>query len=219
VTARGMAPQHFTAPTGGERKTMTVTDGALIRGRVVYNRKPVAGAEVGLIPHDATVGRWYPEVRIGTREDGTFTITNVPPGRIWLLYPTMGSLASRGIGADAVVCETRSDGQEVNLGDIQLKPAYTLRGRVLATDAKPIPPDMRVTLGAERRMDSQVATIGPDGRFEFRGLPAGIYNVTPSLRGYRLPDAPWLFVERMVNKDVNDFVIRMEPQPEASPGR
>jgi hypothetical protein len=221
VTARGMAPKHFTMPTGGERRTVVVTDGAIIRGRLMYNGRPVAGAEVGLIPHDAGVGRWYPEVRIGTAEDGTFAITNVPPGRIWLLHPMMESLASRGIGGDPLVCETKDDGQEVNLGDIRLKPAHTLRGKVVLGDAKPIAAEMRVTIGADRSGDSQMVKIGSDGRFRFDGLPDGIYSVTPAVAGYRLANECAIslcrFVEILVNRDVNDFVIKMVPEPQAAP--
>ena len=87
VTARGMAPKLVTMPTGAERKTITATDGALIRGRLVYRGKPVPDAELGLVLHQNLAGYWYPEVRIGTRDDGTFAITNIPPGHLWLLYP------------------------------------------------------------------------------------------------------------------------------------
>jgi hypothetical protein len=49
VSARGMAPKLFTEPTGADRKTMTVGDGASVRGRLMFSGKPVANAEVGLI--------------------------------------------------------------------------------------------------------------------------------------------------------------------------
>jgi hypothetical protein len=58
--------------------------------------------------------------------EGGFVISNVPPGKVWRLTPTMDSLATRGIGADAVTFQTTSDGQTVNLGDIRLKTAHTL---------------------------------------------------------------------------------------------
>ena len=211
VAARGMAPKLVTLPTGPERKTVTVTDGALIRGRLLFDGKPMADAQLGLITHERRSGTMYPEVTIGTREDGTFAITNVPAGRIWLLYPKMDSLAARGIGGDIVPVETKDDGQEVDVGDIELKRAFTFKGRVVLTDGKPIPPDMRVTLGADRAWDSQIAILGPDGRFEFRGVPAGIYSVGPAVKGYRTVESSG--VEALVKKDVSDFVIRMEPAP------
>jgi len=215
VMARGMAPMHFTASTGGERKTMVVVAGATIRGRLVYEGKPVPEAEVGLVPNDSSMGRWYPEVRIGTGEAGSFAITNVPPGRIWLLHPTMESLASRGIGADLVECETKFDSQEVNLGEIRLTRAYSLRGKVVLSDDKPIPPEMHVTIATSRFGDGQVTKLDSHGSFRFDGLPDGIYSVIPAVKGYRLPNDCAIVcqsVEIIVNKDVKDFVIKMVPE-------
>jgi hypothetical protein len=56
ASARGMAPKLFTLPTGAERQTMTVTDGAIIRGRLVLDGKPVANAQAG----SRTPARGYP---------------------------------------------------------------------------------------------------------------------------------------------------------------
>jgi hypothetical protein len=123
----------------------------------------------------------------------------------------MDSLAARGIGADVVPLETKDDGQEVDVGDIELKRAYTFKGRVVLTDGKAIPPDMRVTLGADRAWDSQIATLGPDGSFEFRGVPPGVYSVGPAVKGYRTVERSG--VEALVKQDVSGFVIRMEPAP------
>jgi len=215
VSARGMAPKLFTEPTGAQRQTMAVTEGALIRGRLMYHGKPVANAEVGLTSHGHGAGTVFPEVRIGTREDGTFAITNIPAARIWLIYPKMESLASRGIGAGAVPCETKDDGQEVDVGDIQLAPAYTFRGQIVLEDGKPVPPDMHVTLAADRGWDSQIAPISPDGRLEFHGLPADIYNLMPAVKGYHLPEGS--NPAAIVNRDVDNFVIGMELRRDLNP--
>jgi Carboxypeptidase regulatory-like domain len=209
VRARAMAPKLFTEPTGADRKTMTVTDGATIRGRLVQGGKPIANAEVGLSTTQRRAGTIYSEFRIGTQEDGTFAITNVPAGRIWYLYPKMESLAARGSGADVTPCETKDDGQVVDIGDIQLTPAHILRGKVVLTDGKTIPPDMHVTLSIDRAWDSQIAAINPDGTFEFRGLPKGVYELAPGVKGYRLREAAG--IEALVDHDVNDLVIKMEP--------
>ena len=209
VSARGMAPKLFTESTGADRKTMTVTDGATIRGRLMRDGKPVANAEVGLATHRRMSGTTYSEVRIGTKEDGTFAITNVPAGRVWNLYPKMESLSARGIGAQLVECETKDDGQEVNVGDIQLQPGYSIRGKVVLSDGKAIPPDMHVTLSADRAWDSQIVPLGADGSFEFHGLPKGVYDVAPGVKGYRTPEM--VGQEVMVHRDVAGVVIMVEP--------
>jgi hypothetical protein len=91
VEARGMATKLIAVPTGPGRETITVSDGALIRGRLVNHGQPVAGAEVGLIAQDRggfldklkVFGHPYEEIRIGTQEDGSFVITNVPAPVDW----------------------------------------------------------------------------------------------------------------------------------------
>jgi len=131
-----------------------------------------------------------------------------------MLYPKMESLAARGIGSQAVSLETKDDGQEVDIGDIQLTAAHTLKGRVVLSDGKPIPPDMRVTISADRAWDSQMTEIGTDGCFEFHGLPAGVYEVHPSVKGYHA-GGDGFSVEALVNRDIANLVIRMEPaQPQ-----
>lgn len=210
VSARGMAPKLFTEPTGADRKTLVLSDGATVRGRLVFNGKPVANAELGLITHERRSGTMYSEVLIGTKQDGTFSITNVPAGRIWMVYPKMEALASRGLGSQAVPLETKDDGQEVDVGDIELTPAHTLKGRVVLSDGKPIPQGMRVTIGADQAWDNQMTEIGADGSFEFRGLPTGVYGVHPSVKGYRA-GSDGFGVEALVNRDITGLVIRMEP--------
>jgi protocatechuate 3,4-dioxygenase beta subunit len=212
LSPRGMAPKLITEPTGADRKTITVTDGATIRGRLVGpDGKPVANAEVGLSAHSRLSGTTFPEVRIGTREDGTFAITNVPAGRIWLVYPKMASLAERALAGNARPSETKDDGQEVDVGDIQLVSAYTLRGKVVLSDGKPIPPEMRVTLATDWGPDTQMTQLAADGAFEFHGLTKGIYTLGPAVRGYKVVEG--FTGEVLLDRQRKDVVIRMEPAP------
>jgi hypothetical protein len=213
-----MAPKLVTEPTGPDRKTITVTEGATVRGRLVQpDGKPVADAEIGLRSHIQFAGESFPEVRIGTREDGTFAITNVPAGHIWNVYPKMESLAARGLAAGAMACETRDDGEEVDVGDIRLLPAYTLRGRALLSDGKPIPPEMHVDLIADQGADTQTTVIAPDGSFELKGLAKGIYSLYASVKGYSAGRRA-AGDEVLVNRDRQDVVIRMEANPPAKKG-
>ncbi len=112
----------------------------------------------------------FQEVRIGTKDDGTFAITNIPAGRIWSVYPRMESLAARALAGHAALAETKDDGQEVNVGAIRLRRAFSLRGKVVLSDGVPVPPDMHVTISSDAGFDSQISTVAEDGGFEFRGL-------------------------------------------------
>jgi hypothetical protein len=210
VQPRAMASKLFTLPTGPDRHKLTVTEGAVVRGRLVLpDGKPIGNAEVGLATHSRRSGTTLPEVRIGTREDGTFAITNVLPGRIFIAYPKMESLAARNLAGQVVPLETKDDGEEVDIGDIVVRPAHTVRGKIVLSDGKPIPPDMRVTLGADSAWDSQINPIAPDGSYEFRGVADGVYSLSPAVRSYRAGDG--FGIEILVKGDLNNVVVRMDP--------
>src|SRR5215469_7977752 len=126
-----MAPSFEVISAGAERHTLTITEGATVRGRMTQDGKPVTDAEVGLIPRPRggfgrnlkLVGHPYGELRIGTQPDGTFAITNVPAPVDWYIYGKMRSVAERG-ATGAVECATNDDKQIVDLGDLQIKPAH-----------------------------------------------------------------------------------------------
>jgi hypothetical protein len=222
VTARAMAPRYITAPTGAERQTFVVTEGATIRGRLVRNGEPVAGAEMRLIANNSALGRWYPDERIGTTDDGSFAFTNVPPGRIWLLAATMESAASRNLATDIVTCQTERDSEILDLGDLRLRDGYTLSGKVVLRDGKPVPAGMHLLVVRDRMHDSELLEIAADGSFRAAGLTEGIYTVGPSVRSYRLAndclDMICPSLEILVHGDVKDFLIPMDPEVrEAAP--
>ncbi len=116
-------------PTGATRQTVTVTDGAMIRGRLVKNGKPAANAEFGLTKHSRISGTIFQEIRIGTNENGEFAISNVPARGDWDLYARMGSLAPNSLAAEVTQVPTSDDDQEINVGDIAALPAYSLQDR------------------------------------------------------------------------------------------
>ena len=209
VSPRGMAAKIATVSTGADRKTITVTEGAVIRGRLLQNGKPVAQAEMGLSTHSQRAEDYLPEVRIGTDEDGRFALTNIPPNRIWYLYAKMEALAPRGLSTEIIECATKSDGQDVDVGDIPVKPGYTLRGKIVMSDGKPIPSDMRINLFSDRVRDSQTLTLAPDGLFEFKGLTRGVYSLAPSVKGYEWRDNQ--STELLIERDVSNLAVLLQP--------
>lgn len=219
VEAHGMAPKLVILRTGEERHTVTVTEGAIVRGRLVDNGKPVAGAEIGLNPHAPFMGMgnlvirgsFYSEIRIGTQEDGSFTITNVPAPEQWYVYGKMESLASRG-ATDPITCATIHDNEEVNVGDIRVVRAYHVRGRVVLSDGKSIPEGMRIEISSTRTRDNQTALLTPGGHFEFEGLATGEYSLFASVKGYPAPA-----VEVSVDGDVDNLPVVLDPITPANP--
>jgi len=209
VEPRGMAPKLATLPTGATRQNVTVADGATIRGRLVQNGKPVANAEFGLSTHSRISGTVFQEIRIGTNENGEFAITNVPAGRVWDLYARMDSLAPRSLAAELTYVATKDDGQDINVGDIVARSAYTLRGRIVLSDGAAIPADMRISVFGDRIPDRQSLLLPPDGSFEFKGLAKGVYILSPAVKGYQQQGEQQL--ELVVDGDRKDLNVTLYP--------
>ena len=219
VEARMLAPKFAVLTTDSDRQTIPLSRGATIRGRLVEGGKPVGNAEIGLIaqerggfgPHLKIIGNPYLEVRVGTREDGSFVISDMPNPVKWYVYAKMESVSRRG-ATEAKACATTRPEEIVEVGDLQLQHGYRFKGRVLLTDRKSVPQGMRVLIFSEEVGDTQTAILDKDGRFEFLSLPRGKYSVSPAVRGYSLPDAQY-DVQVSVERDEDDFVISLRPSP------
>ena len=212
---RGFAPKLEALPTGIERKTVVVSRGAVVRGRLVDRGTPVAGAEIGIIPRDRggfggnlkIVGDPYEEIRVGTQADGSFVLPDVPTPIGWYVYPKMESVAANGLAAQPLECDTKRPGEILNVGDIQLGRGHRLRGKVVLRDGTAIPDGMRVLVIANRAWDSQVVSLHSDGGFECAGLPTGSYDISPAVRGYR----PEEEIKNMtIDHDVGNLTIMLD---------
>jgi hypothetical protein len=123
------------------------------------------------------------------------------------------SVAIRG-ATEPKACATTRPQEIVNVGDIQLRPGYHLKGRVLLSDGKSVREGMRVTISSERVWDSQTVILDKSGRFEFLSLPKGKYSISPAVRGYSLAKGQ-SEVDTSIERDADDLVISLSPDPVA----
>lgn len=219
VEARTLAPKFAVLETGPERHSITLSDGATITGRLIANGKPVPNAQVGLIPKGrggfgdklTVIGNPYDEIRIGTDGKGRFTVTNVPAAVDWYVYAKMASVSGQGATIPVEVKVDR-DGQYLTAPDLQLKPGYSLKGTVLLSDQKPIPPGMHVSVSSNTVWDTQTTDLGADGRFEFVNLPVGDYEIWASVKGYDEKDPNAQPVPVSVKSDIHGYTITLYPR-------
>jgi beta-lactamase regulating signal transducer with metallopeptidase domain len=222
VHARGMAPRWFQEiPTGAERHTMALSRGATIRGRLTQFGKPIGHTEMGLVFRNRSSDGFFREERIGTEPDGSFQFVNVPAPGTWYVYAKMESIVRLGATL-AVEARTERDDDVVDVGAIEIRPGHRMRGRVVLSDGKLIPDGMKMSISTGRAWDSQTAALGPDGRFEFDSLPTDDYSINPAVKGYRFsdknPNLAWS-VEGVIDRDIDDFVIVLDPGRENFEGR
>jgi hypothetical protein len=207
ISGRGKAPKLLNVNTGFDNKVITVGDGATVHGRLLKDAKPLSNAELALTAIARMSGTIYPEQRVSTDENGRFSFTNVPSGRVWSLSASSESLAGRGSMA-SVLLATERDGQDVNLGNVQLQDEVSVSGRVELTDHKSMPEGVRLTL-EPLQGDSQMIMLGENGYFKIRGLMPGAYLIYPAIKGYSAPDKPYF--EVLAKHDVTNLVLQLQP--------
>ena len=220
IEARAMAPKFVIMNTGSKRQTVVLSDGAAITGRLVSNGKPMGNVEVGLIAKEPggfgqdleVLGNPYEEFRVGTKDDGTFTITNVPQPVDWLVYAKMSSMQHG--ATEPVEVKTTRDNEYVRAPDLVVGAGFRLKGIVHLSDDRTIPQGTRITISSESAWDSQTAILAPDGTFEFNNLPAGTFNLTPSVKGYG-PKSETKGnggISIMIDRNVEDIHLTLYPR-------
>jgi hypothetical protein len=207
VSGRGKAPMLLNVNTGLDSKIITVGDGATVHGRLLKDAKPLSNVELVLSSIGRMSGTIFPDERVSTDETGRFTFTSVPSGRVWNLSASIESLAGRG-AMTSLLLATERDGQDINLGTIQLQNDASLSGRVELTDKKSIPEGMRLTV-QPLQGESQMIMLGANGSFKIRGLMPGAYLIYPAIKGYSAPDKPYF--EVLVKRDMTNLILRLQP--------
>jgi protocatechuate 3,4-dioxygenase beta subunit len=220
IEARGFSPDLQAVTTGADRKTITVSPGAVIRGRLIDHGQPVAGAEVGLVPRDRggfggklkIIGHPYDEIRVGTQPDGSFVLADVPASVDWYLYAKMESVSTRG-ATEPVECKSRLGGEIIDVGDVKLTTGHRFAGRLVLPNGAPMPHGMRIFISTSRALDSQTVLIRPDGAFSFMGLPTDTYSIVPSVQGFYPSDQLSALGElsEVIDRDIDNFEIILQP--------
>ncbi len=180
----------------------------------------------------------YVGPNMSTSDTGEFRFADLSPGRYYLWVRHPGELMVQGVslarGADdeveldyAPVFYPGSPdhegalpfdlepGSEVTGLDVRLRrsPVFRVRGRVAGHDAPGVPQYLRLTPqgpDAYRHVTSKSAKVGPDGAFEFAGVPPGDYEIVAS-PGEGIRSANWSTAVHVRKQNVEDLVVAEAP--------
>jgi hypothetical protein len=110
------------------------------------------------------------------------------------------------------------EGSKLDVGDLNVEPAYRITGRVVLSDGKSVPANTRMLFSREDAWDTQTVTVGQDGSFDASGIPHGIISITASAPGHRVSDKNKSLeplnrfsLQGLVDKDIENLIILLEP--------
>lgn len=221
VSAPFKAPHRFQKLLAGPKAhNLMLYTGVSITGRLVKNGKPLNGVAVGAAQKDRNAETFVGAFQAATDGDGVFTIPNVPPEDLLLLYGLMEGLRNHGAVA-AQELRTGANRSIVDVGDIAVKTGHKLTGTVVLSDGKPLLAGTRVMLSREEAWDHQDMVVDKDGRFAFAGLPAERYYLSANVPGYHLSSKNasqdvlnGFSLLGMIPADIEGLRLLLEPGPD-----
>lgn len=214
VEGHGVA-KRWVDLTPGRDHLVRMQEGVTVSGKIFRHGQPVSNIVMGLVTKERRAGESLRGDELATDKNGLFLLPNVPPGREFVLYAKMDSLA--GDTVPVKIFTTGASGSEWDCGTLETQPAYRVAGRVVLSDGKPIPAATRLLLGRETAWDHTEALLDAEGRFEFRGVPAESVRLNVSVPGYKFSkrnaSLDWLnggLIGR-VDGDLSDLTLLLEP--------
>jgi hypothetical protein len=157
-------------------------EGAMVTGHITENGKPAKGIGVGLVSVDRS-DNFTGNYDTYTDDEGHFAFLNVPPYQMYYVYSRMDS-SKDDLVAPLRKVRVTGDGTKKDVGDMPLTKGVRLKGKVLLSDGKPIPPDTRVYVGREGAWDSRNIILDPDGSFDLAGIPIESISLGVTVPGY-----------------------------------
>ena len=219
VVTRGFAKRVFQKLTTGDtRHELKLTEGVMLKGRVVKDGKPHRGVEIGVAGTERRAEIFVGDFSVATDQNGEFLFVNLPPNTAYTLYGVMKSMSERGDSITSRGVRTKDDGSSLDVGELAAKPGFTVAGQIRLTDGKPLPANTRVLLNRDGAWDTQQAVTETDGQFRFTGVPPESIGLSARLKGYRMsarngsldPLNPYHLIGR-VSTNKLDLIVEFEP--------
>ena len=204
--------------SGDTIHTLTLSEGAALKGRLLQSGHPVPNAEIRLDNFGAESGSQAWNYSALTDDQGRFLFVNLPPNRSFSLCASMESLGDRG-ALSKQPSQVHGDGSTNDIGDLSLQRAFKVEGRIRLADGKPVPAHSRLNLvrSMAGRQDGLSLALRPDGAFSFVGVPAEKVAVYLLVPGYEIsPNDRFLKSGSATNftvvNNITGIIIPMQPR-------
>jgi len=219
VEARGLARKKYRDLATGKMQDLRLVKGVAVSGRLVSAGKPIPNATIGLAGAERSAEEFIGTYSVITDAQGRFVFSNLPPDKACFIYSHMCEAGANGGVASVTKFTTGADSTATDFGDLVVRTAFRLGGRVVLSDGKPLPKGIRAMLSREDAWDTLPnVPVASDGSFLFDGVPAesvGLSVNVPdyclSLQNPSLDRLNGLSIVGTVSGDIHGLVILQDP--------
>ena len=166
----------------------------------------------------------YKDLRSETDDSGLFRFPRVVPATDFWLFVEVGSSLPDDDAVMPVRVQTKDDGSTMDVGELPIRKGHRLAGKIICSDGKNVPAELVPVARTAHAGGELEQRPGPNGRFEFRGLPDGPVSLLLHYRksqdgpryGYsaqnrcRNPEHP-SFLEGRLHRNIDDLTILLDP--------
>lgn len=169
---------------GSDRHKIVIPSGTRVTGRLVHSEQSTAGLRIAVVQIErGAMHHFIKAVGATTDPTGRFTFEHLPADESYAIFTLVGE------GPQRLVLKTKrfqalGDGQERDLGDLEVGSPLRLSGKVELPAGQLLPADAKITLGREPAWDLIAIPIEKDGSFVAEGLPPETYNVHIAAKGF-----------------------------------
>lgn len=190
VSAPAFARANFPGLKTSASNELLLRPAVMVTGRVLAtDGSPVGGLNVHLIQNDRSIMDDHGKVifvnpyETTTDAAGRFRFDRVVSRERYDLFGEMNQPSSGDVLPVRLVT-TGDHGSVLEVGDCRLTHGARVSGRVVLSDAAPLPPGSSLHLQREHGWADQSANLSPDGSFTFEGVPSEQMHFVAKVKGY-----------------------------------
>lgn len=184
ITTKSYAPRIERMLSPRESRRIFLTEGATITGRLTERGRPAAGARIAFVQRNRASAGYLGRVETGTREDGTFAMTNLAANETYVVHVPMAGLADAVVQPKLVT--TGTAGTIADAGELVIEKGRRLAGRIVMPDGAPVPPATRMVIENGIDADWREIEVRADGRFDVNAAPTGEVRLIARIPRFRL---------------------------------
>lgn len=203
--------------------------GTSVTGQIVVGTLPQPGVTISVVQTNrSTSDHFIRSVSTVTDQDGRFEFHHLPASQQYAIFSPIYGTTQVSSPTDAPLIlatklfQSRGDGEQRDLGTLELQPGMSLAGQISMSDGSNLPEGLKLTLNRDPVWDLIEVPVDREGRYSISGLPPETYEVIVNVDHLRIAASSQRFqllksnsIGVRLKQSLDAVEIKLEPPKEA----